>query len=165
MHPNEGNNWKLATRVTHYLQPIFKLKQTGSDQLIMHLPKRHLIQTCDFGLRESGSVYTFSTEIQAIEQFCLEGQTYVAAGAKNGAIEVQKAGDPEKYALNPLTGLSSQHAMINDMLYLGDGRLINCYNNGCLAIWNLAQTSKGLLPASYTKVHQSWTYKIRRMDP
>jgi WD40 repeat protein len=52
------------------------------------------------------------------------------------------------------------------MLYLGDGKLMNCYNNGAVAIWNLnGPLSNTLTPLSYKKVHSSFTYKLRRMDP
>lgn len=52
------------------------------------------------------------------------------------------------------------------MLYLGNGRLINCYNNGILATWNLnGVLSNDLAPLSYQQIHSSFTYKIRQMDP
>jgi WD40 repeat protein len=55
--------------------------------------------------------------------------------------------------------------MINDMLDLGNGRLINCYNQGAIAIWDLSQPlSNDIQPLSYQTVHNSFTYKIRRID-
>jgi WD40 repeat protein len=52
------------------------------------------------------------------------------------------------------------------MLYLGDGRLINCYNNGKIAIWNLhSLLSNNLEPVALKQIHSSFTYKIRRVDP
>ena len=51
------------------------------------------------------------------------------------------------------------------MLHLGEGRLINCFNNGALAIWDISKDlSNDLQPISYKKVHSSFTYKIRAVD-
>ena len=57
MNQNNEDNWKLSKRVTHYNQPIFKMKRTGKDELITHLSKKGIVQTLDMNLRDLGINY------------------------------------------------------------------------------------------------------------
>lgn len=59
MNQNNEDNWKLSKRVTHYNQPIFKMKRTGKDELITHLSKKGIVQTLDMNLRDLGINYEF----------------------------------------------------------------------------------------------------------
>ena len=89
----------------------------------------------------------------------------MAAGANSGDILVKNVKNDNKYTLKLNQPIPSSLAMINDMLYLSDGKLANCYNNGALAIWNLRNMKDNAPPISYTKIHDSFFYKIRRVDP
>ena len=89
----------------------------------------------------------------------------MAAGANSGVIHVQNVKNGKNYTLKLDKPIPSTFGMINDMLYLSDGKLANCYNNGSLAIWNLRNMKDNAPPISYTKVHDSYFYKIRRVDP
>jgi hypothetical protein len=51
------------------------------------------------------------------------------------------------------------------MLYLGEGRMANCFNSGNIAIWNVSQVANQTLPLAYLKnIHRDFTYKLRRVD-
>lgn len=46
-----------------------------------------------------------------------------------------------------------------------NSRLVNCYNNGAVATWNLdQQLSDDIKPASYNLIHESFFYKMRKID-
>ena len=54
---------------------------------------------------------------------------------------------------------------INDMVDLGNNRLVNCYNSGHLAFWDLSDLDKqNKLITVMPKVHSTFTYKLRRVD-
>lgn len=51
------------------------------------------------------------------------------------------------------------------MLFLPQtNRLVNCYNNGKIALWNTANLGSDSQPLLYAKIHDSFAYKIRQMD-
>ena len=89
----------------------------------------------------------------------------MAAGANSGKIHIKNVENANNFTLKLNQPIHSSLAMINDMLYLSDGKLVNCYNNGTLAIWNIRNMKDNAPPISYTKVHDSFFYKIRRVDP
>ena len=43
----------------------------------------------------------------------------------------------DAFILKLKNNINHMHSLVNDMLYLSDGKLINCYNNGYLAIWDV----------------------------
>lgn len=65
----------------------------------MHLPKQKSIETFDMSLNSLNKTYKFQSQINAIEQFELQQGTFVAAGSKQGVIELQNINGEEKYFL------------------------------------------------------------------
>ena len=53
---------------------------------------------------------------------------------------------------------------INDMLNLGEGRLMNCFNSGKVAIWKVEQAASQTAPLALIQVHEDFVYKLRRVD-
>ena len=50
-HNNDPNtNWKLSHKTTYFMQPIFKLKQVGENEIITHVAKKGIVQTLNLSL-------------------------------------------------------------------------------------------------------------------
>jgi WD40 repeat protein len=51
------------------------------------------------------------------------------------------------------------------MVHLGDGRMVNCYNSGSIAIWDVSLIQDQTKPIAYIKnAHDDFVYKLRRVD-
>ena len=61
-----GSQWQLSHRVTHYGQPIFKLKAIAKDRFVQHLPKKGTVDILGMNLSSLEEGHQFSSEIQAI---------------------------------------------------------------------------------------------------
>jgi len=71
----------------------------------------------------------------------------------------------EKYRLIHGQEINGQQGYINDFATFDGGRLVNCYNNGALSTWDLGrELSNDLKPISYRVLHDSFVYKLRKVD-
>lgn len=137
-------NWKLAHRTQYVKNAIFKTKLIHEDKLLVHVPADRTVRTLDLSLHDLGITYTFHGRFNAMEYFELNGSHLVMVGLNTGVIEVQSAEAHLSICLldQKVEPQNFNGCYINDILHLGGGRLVNCYNNGSLAFWDLNRSQE-----------------------